>query len=333
MHRVRLLRIFSSLLVITLLLTMFGCAAEQPEEKPTIALAEANWTSQLVLTLILDQIISEQLGYPTTRTFAYGPIAWAGMDKGEFDIAAEIWFPARRAEIQPFLDKGTVELAGEIFGGAGNYWVVPRYVVEGDPARGIEPMAPDLKTILDLQTKEKGGKGYWKLFENPERPGLGELVGGEVGWVNASGHIILGYDLPLWWSHQSEAVQMARTIAADKKGEPILVVWWSPHVIFTQVDLIKLEGVDPDRQAEIDWDKDPYPLKTGFEVYEVYKVIRTGLAETAPDVYRLVHNMSVTEDEINRLTYRVDEEGEEMADVAADWISQNQDRIDQWLAE
>src|SRR3990172_4560403 len=117
---------------------------------------------------------------------------------------------------------------------------------------------------------------------------------------------------------------LARMIAADKKGKPLLMVIWSPHVLFTQVDLITLESIDPDRTGEIDWDKDPYPFKTGLAEYTVYKVIRTGLAQSAPDVYRLVHNMVLTEHEINDLTLRVDVNEEDMATVASDWISKNQ---------
>ncbi len=319
-------KLITSLLVSMLLaLTVSGCAPAE-EEKPTINIAEGDWTSSQMIAEMFRQIISEQLGYPVEVTYAYGPIGWAGMDKGELDIAPEIWFEARRAEIQPFLDKETVELAGEIFGGAGNFWVVPRYVVEGDPARGIEPMAPDLKTILDL-------KEYWQLFENPERPGVGEIVGGEVGWLDETPWIILGYDLPLWKSNQSLAVMLARLFAAVKKGEPLLMVIWSPQAIFSQVDLIKLESVDPDRTSEIDWDEDPVPLKTGLMAYTVHKVIRVELKDTAPDVYRLVHNMSVTEDEINELTLRVDVNEEDMATVASDWITKNQNRIDQWLGK
>lgn len=329
MHRVRFSGIYRSLLAAIFLFTILlgiSCRAPAAGEKPTITLAEGNWTSQIIETEILDLIISKQLSYPVERILGYGPIIWAAMDKGEVDIASEIWYPARKGEIQSFLDSGNVELAGEIFGGAGNWLTVPRYVVEGDPARGIEPMAPDLKTVLDL-------KKYWKLFENPERPGLGEVVGGEVGWANETPWMILGYDLPFYMSNQSEAVMLARTIAAYKKGEPILVSWWSPHIVFSQVDLIKLESVDSDRTSEIDWDKDPYPLKTGGAEYTVYKVSRTGLAKTAPDVYRLIHNMSFSEDEINTLANRVDVVGEEKAIVAADWISKNQNRIDQWLGK
>src|SRR3972149_3745420 len=153
MHRVRLLGIFGTSLVgLVLVLALFGrgCAKPVVQEKPTINLGEGNWTSNQVLTEMFYQIISKQLGYPVERIFGYGPIIWAAMDKGEVDIAPEIWFPARQGEIQPFLEKGTIELAGEIFGGAGNYRVGPRDVVEGDPARGIEPMGPDLQTILHL---------------------------------------------------------------------------------------------------------------------------------------------------------------------------------------
>lgn len=303
-----------------------GCAKPVVTGKPTIKITEGDWTSSQVIAEILEQIIGEQLGYPAEVTYAYGPIAWAGIEKGELDIAPEIWFEARRPEIQPFLDKGTIELAGEIFGGAGNFWVVPRYVVEGDPARGIEPMAPDLKTILDL-------KKYWQLFENPEQPGLGEIVGGEVGWIDETRWIILGYDLPLWKSNQSLPVMLARLTAAVKKGEPILMVIWSPQSIFSQVDLIKLESVDPDRTSEIDWDKDPVPVKTGLMAYTVHKVIRPELKNTAPDVYRLVHNMSFTEAEINELSYRLDVDEENMTVVASDWIAKNQDKINQWLGK
>ena len=69
MHRVRLLGIFSSLLLsIILLLTMFGSGcAPAVTEKPTIRLIEGNWTSMMIATEIVDQIITKQLGYPTEK--------------------------------------------------------------------------------------------------------------------------------------------------------------------------------------------------------------------------------------------------------------------------
>lgn len=318
------------ILCIIVLLTVLisGCAGAAPEEKPTIKLIENNWTSQLVLTEIVEQIVIQQLGYTTERVRLSASANWPAMCKGEADLATEIWLPGRQPEIQPFLDKGCLELAGEVFPGGGG-WVVPRYVVEGDSERGIEPLAPDLKSILDL-------KEYWEIFENPEQPGKGELVGGSPGWVDdvQDRSMILGYKLPLWRSNQTESVMMARMIAADKKGEPLLMYIWWPHWIFSEVDLFKLDEPDP-------WREDCFkteeaivePVKCGHPVYSINKVVTTELKEKAPQVYNLMKNMTVTEDEINDLMLRVDVDEEDLSAVAAEWISNNQNSIDQWLGD
>src|SRR5699024_11288648 len=53
---------------------------------------------------------------------------------------------------------------------------VPTYVIEGDPERGIEPMAPDLKYITDLPD-------YWELFKDPEDDSKGRVIGSISGWT------------------------------------------------------------------------------------------------------------------------------------------------------
>lgn len=331
----------SLLLSIIILLAMLGgaCAgppapapAPKPEPKPTIKLIEGNWTSQIVETEILDQIFNKQLGYPTERIQVAVSVGWAAMEKGEADVAVEIWLPGRQPEIQPYLDRGALELGAEIFPG-GQGWVIPRFVVEGDPSRGIEPMAPDFKSFLDLKDEDKGGKGYWKLFENPEKPGLGELVGGDPGWVDdpQDRSMIRAYELPLWRSNQSEAVMMTRMIAADKKRKPLLMYLWWPHWILAEVDLIVLEEPDPWHEGCFEDDEVDY--KCGHSAYHIYTVVATRLKDTAPDVYRLMKNMVLGVEDANALMLRVDVNEEEIPAVAADWISKNQDRIDQWLGK
>lgn len=330
---------FCSLLLLStiVLLAMLGgaCAkpapapapAPKPEPKPTITLVESAWTSQLINTEIVEQVVSKQLGYPVERIQLTPSVGWPAMEKGEADAAVEIWLPGRQPEIQPFLDRGALELGGEIFpGGAG--WIMPRFVVEGDPSRGIEPMAPDLKSILDLKEEK-----HWKLFENPEKPGLGELVGGDPSWVDdpMDKSMIRAYELPMWRSNQSEAVMMARMVAADKKGEPLLMYIWWPHWILQAVDVVKLEEPDPWYEGAFEDEEKDY--KAGHPVYSVHTVVTTELRDKAPDVYRLMKNMVVGEDDANALMLRVDVDGEEITAVAADWISQNQDKIDQWLGK
>lgn len=53
---------------------------------------------------------------------------------------------------------------------------VPTYVIEGDPERGIEPMAPDLEYITDLPE-------YKDVFVDPEDPDKGIIIGAIPGWT------------------------------------------------------------------------------------------------------------------------------------------------------
>lgn len=55
---------------------------------------------------------------------------------------------------------------------------VPTYVIEGDAERGIEPIAPDLRTVEDL-------KKYPDVFQDPEDPGRGRIINAPSGWVVA----------------------------------------------------------------------------------------------------------------------------------------------------
>ena len=76
------------------------------------------------------------------------------------------------------------------------------------------------------------------------------------------------------------------------------------------------------------------PVRSGYtsDYRTIPTLVRAGLKEDAPDVYRLVKNFSIGTD-INDLMLRVDVDGEDVSGVAADWISKNQDKIDQWLGK
>ena len=74
----------------------------------------------------------------------------------------------------PNTDEGFVNL-GANFPNSVQGWYVPRYVVEGDADRGIKPMAPNLKSVMDLPE-------YWKLFRDPEDPSKGIFYSCIPGW-------------------------------------------------------------------------------------------------------------------------------------------------------
>ena len=102
--------------VVMATVTITGCA---DKEKPSITLVQNDWTSQLIGTEIIEQIITEQLGYATETVLLTPSHAWPAMENGDADISSEIWLPVRQSEIQPYLDRGTLELGKVNFTGGG----------------------------------------------------------------------------------------------------------------------------------------------------------------------------------------------------------------------
>ncbi len=311
----------------TLVLSLFftaGCGEDT--DTATITFIQGDWTSHMVITEIVAQI-AEELGYKTEKIAMSVTAGWGAISRGDADISVEAWLPSRVFEVQPYIDNGTLELGSLNFTGSIE-WFVPRYVIEGDPDRGIEATAPGLRTILDLKEEQ-----YWTLFENPENPGKAELMGGDPGWIDDANDRmrIIGYDLPLWRSNQSESVLCARIISQFERGRPFLTYMWTPHWIFSVVDLVALEEVDP-------WFEDAFEDETrGYRsahaLAEVYTAMSPGLRDKAPEIYRLLQNINIGFEGASDLQYRVDVLEEDYRQVATDWISENRAAIDRWLSQ
>ena len=70
---------------------------------------------------------------------------------------------------------GTIHELGINFDDNAQGFYVPRYVIEGDAERGIEPMAPDLVTVADLAK-------YPDVFPDPDENSKGAIYGAISGW-------------------------------------------------------------------------------------------------------------------------------------------------------
>jgi glycine betaine/proline transport system substrate-binding protein len=112
-----------------------------------IRIAENDWTGQLVDINLAKIILVEHMGEEVELLFADYTGQWAGLAAGDLDVAMEIWPSFSFAAHQEWIDeKGKVEVIGDIGVIGSSGWFVPTYVIEGDAERGIEAMAPDLKT-------------------------------------------------------------------------------------------------------------------------------------------------------------------------------------------
>ncbi len=357
--------------VATLGLGLAACAdeaadvAEEPAEEPAdapegqeLVLFDGQWESLWILNEIFAVIAREGYGHeidaPTTST----PIMMESMPAGDMHVATEFWcmnIPDWCDE-ELFPDDSSVVHAGTIFEEAVQGWFVPRYVIEGDDEAGIEPVAPDLASVEDLPD-------YIDLFEDPESPGSGRLLGGIDGWevTEINRYKLEAYGLADTYnfvSAGSAAAYDAAIVAEIDDGEPVLFYYWTPAWIPGVYDLVQLEepewneecqaALDEALEAELD------PSEAGPEVGcelpsgSVEIGGYAGLDETAPEVLDILRNMgdgSFGTDLMNELTAYMeleDAEPDETAlhffeeyDIWRDWIPDDDalERVEQALRD
>ena len=134
-----------------------GCAPK--EQAKTIAFADVGWDSILFHNAVAGTVAENVFGYTWTEVSGSTPITHEAVKKGEIDVHMEVWTD-NLPDYASDLAAGALTELGVNFDDNAQGFYVPRYVIEGDPARGIQPVAPDLRTVADL-------KNYADLFKDP----------------------------------------------------------------------------------------------------------------------------------------------------------------------
>ena len=147
-------------------MTIFGSSAFA--ECGDITMADMNWPSATLMANV-DKIILEA-GYgcsvemvegATTTTFA------SMNEKGEPDVAGELWINAVREPLEAAMGEGRLHSAlnGPITD-LGEGWWIPPYTAAKHP---------ELKTVLDILDNPQ-------LFPDKEDPSKGAFIGCPAGW-------------------------------------------------------------------------------------------------------------------------------------------------------
>ncbi|WP_312643078.1 glycine betaine ABC transporter substrate-binding protein, partial [Hydrogenoanaerobacterium sp.] len=167
-------RILSIVLILVLAVSLcvgfVGCGKQSRE----IVFADVGWDSIKFHNAVAGLVAESAFGYTWREVPGSTPIMHEAVKKGEVDVHMEEWTD-NISTYGADLDAGLFQELGTNFGDNKQGFYVPRYVIEGDPERGIEPVAPDLKTVQDL-------KKYPHLFPDDENPGKGRIYGAIPGW-------------------------------------------------------------------------------------------------------------------------------------------------------
>lgn len=130
-----------------------------------VVFAGLNWESGMFTTDLLRYVLEKGYGCETDALPGNTVTMENALRQNDIQVTGEQW--AGRSPVWRAAEEaGEVFSVGETVKGATEGWWVPEYLVKGDPQRGIEAKAPELRSVADLPR-------YKALFRDPEEPEIG----------------------------------------------------------------------------------------------------------------------------------------------------------------
>jgi ABC-type proline/glycine betaine transport system substrate-binding protein len=310
-------------LLLTVVLAMFvfvGCAPASTSDH--VIFTDAGWDSAKVHNNIAGFIAETAFGLTWSELPGSTPITYEAIKNGEIDVHMEMWTD-NIAPYQADVAKGDILELGVNFDDNMQGFYVPRYVIEGDSARGIEPMAPNLRYVVDLLN-------YADVFVDDENPSMGRVYGAIPGWavddILFKKYEYLGLDEKfIYFRPGSDAALSAALTAAYEKGEAIVGYYWEPTWLMGKYDFVLLEDA-PFNAAD-------FALgKTAFAPSRVTIAARPGFDTDHPEFAEFLSKYRTSSSLTSEaLTYMQDTGADYKA--AALWFLKTHDNLlDEWLS-
>jgi glycine betaine/proline transport system substrate-binding protein len=243
------------------------------------------------------------------ETTALGPApAWAGAQRGDLDLLAEVALPNQQELADQAKDR--VSLVHQTYGDAQQGWFVPTYATQpGQPLAG-------LTSVTQLNQ-------YAEALDN-------KLVDADPSFITTQQNAkrLQGYGLTLQQVASSEAAQLAELRRAYERQEPILVYLYRPHWVFNEFDMTQLQEPTPNT---------PECLTTGngacaMPAYSAWTAASTRVQQEAPRFHAMLQRFEIPLADMEVMLKSVDIDKKDPAVVAKEWLGANQQRVQQWLA-
>lgn len=308
------------LLCLLLCLGLFaGCGSKKQD---TIVFADAGWDSSKFHNAVAGLIAESVYGYTWSETTGSSTVLLEGMKKGEIDVFMEMWTD-NIASYDEDIANGRIQEMGTNFDDNMQGFYVPRYVIEGDPERGIEPMAPELRNVADLAN-------YASLFKDEEQPSKGRIYGAIPGWeidnVMYKKYQHYGLDKNfVYFRSGSDASLSAAITSAYEKGEPIVAYYWEPTWLMGKYDFVLLQ----------DAPYDPVGFaagKTACPAVNVTISTSNAFAEKNPEFCQFLSKYRTSSALTSEALAYMQDTGANYVDTAKWFLGEHPELLDQWLA-
>ena len=276
---------------------VFGaCGGGGGRADETVNFGTVDWPEAIAKTNVASTIV-DALGYQTEVQELGVPTVFQGLDTGDLDVFVEAWFPTMQTNFDEVQDveSVTTNLEEATFSVAVNQEACEAGVTSHeDLAEFADRFEEGGKpTIYGLEPGNDGNQVVLDMIENDQ------------------------YDLGDWELVESSTNGMLSEV--DRRindGEWVAWTGWEPHWMNNRYDMCLLE--DPEEA----WGG-PSHVET---------LVNNEFPEQFPELYTFFEQMVVTPEIQRELIDGIDNSGLPPEEFAVQWLRENPDVTDNWLA-
>ncbi len=295
-----------------------------------IHFGDITWESGSLITEVLRLIVEKGYGLPTDTLPGSTVSLEAALAKDDIQVIGEEWAGRSPAWVKAE-NEGKVFGLGDTVKGATEGWWVPEFVIKGDAARGIKPLAPDLKSVADLPR-------YRDVFRDPEDPSRGRFLNSPTGWTSeiVNSQKLKAYKLTdsfVNFRTGSGAALDAEVASSIRRGKPVLFYYWSPTPLLGRFKLVKLE--EPPFNAEA-WKtlsdaKNPNPIGTRSMPARLAIGVSAPFKAQYPQLVSVFEKVDLPIDLLNGILGEMSEKRTPPRQVAEAFLKDHPDVWQQWV--
>ena len=254
--------ISSAILALSMTVSTAALAAEK------VNIGAPAWTGAQAIAHLIQEIVVSKIGGEANLVPGDNAAIFAAMDagKGDIDVHPDVWLPNQKSFTDKYVDgAGTVALSEKPYEGKQSFCVTKQFAE-----------ANKVTSIFDLARPEIA-----KLMDS-DGNGKGEIWVGAPGWASANVNQVKVRDyglLPFMEPVRADQSVMTATVGDSlKKGIGYAFYCYSPHAIWFQYDVVRLEepAFDPAKYKALQPSEDP-------NWYENSKVMTEDALKKGPD--------------------------------------------------
>ena len=312
----------------TLGLAMFGIAGCSVEsECGTVTIAEMTWQTAAFAAHVEQTILESGFGcLAETVPGNTVPTVTAMVERGEPDVAPEVWMNSVRSVVERGIEDERVQIATDIITDGGNEgWYVPEFAIE---------QYPELATIEGVRSRPD-------LFPDKEEPGKGRFYTCPPGWACQiiNENLFRAFEMEeagftVFNPGSGEGLNAAIARAFERR-EPILAYFYTPTPLAARYPMRMIESVphDPDTwpcMTTLDCEN---PVPNTYPKSVVRTLVTTTFAEKSPEAYAFLTRVSWTNAFLTDIMGWQEEEQATAKETAMHFLRTREDMWAEWVPE